>query len=159
MKTVWIFSGHIWDRICLEGFRSVRIWVQIFNIWYRIHIRKLKLHIYDVDIESYPIWHGWHYLYLNPNPTKNIKTNIISMISIRIRSVFIPPITQIPSPHEIGLHCTSNSACHSASCGRTQVKTSSKYSRCSGQVETVCSKTRQATRRAIPSSLHHRCWH
>ena len=90
MKTVRIFSDHIRDRIRLEGFRSVRIRVRIFNIWYRIRIRILKSYICDVDIQSYLIRHGWHYLYSNPNPNKNIKTNIISVIFVRIRSVFIP---------------------------------------------------------------------
>jgi hypothetical protein len=54
MKTVRIFS----DRMCLEGFKSFRIRVQIFNIRYRIRIRILKSHIDDVDIQSYPIRHG-----------------------------------------------------------------------------------------------------
>jgi hypothetical protein len=90
MKTVQIFSDRIRDRIRLEGFRSVRIRVQIFNIRYRIRIWIFKSHIYDVDIQSYPIRHSWHYLYLNPNLIRNMKTNMISMISIRIRSVFIP---------------------------------------------------------------------
>ena len=89
VKIGWIFFDRIRDRICLEGFRSVHIRVRVFNIRYRIHIRILKSHIYDVDIKSYPIRHGWHYSYLNPNPDRNIKTNIISVISVRIRSVFI----------------------------------------------------------------------
>jgi len=50
MKTVWIFSDRIRDRIRLEEFRSVRIRVRIFNIRYRIRIRILKLYIRDVDI-------------------------------------------------------------------------------------------------------------
>jgi len=58
MKTVRIFSDRIRDRIRLKGFRSVRIRVRIFNIRYRIRIRILKSHIYDVDIQSYPIRHG-----------------------------------------------------------------------------------------------------
>ena len=87
---VRIFSDRIWDRIRLEGFRSVRIRVRIFNIRYRICIRILKSYICDVDIQSYLIRHGWHYPYSNPNPTKNMKTNMISVISVRIRSVFIP---------------------------------------------------------------------
>ena len=90
MKTVWIFSDHIRDRIRLKGFRSVRIRVQIFNIQYRIRIRILKSHIYDVDIQSYPIRYGWHYPYSNPNPNRNMKTNVISVIFVRMRSVFIP---------------------------------------------------------------------
>ena len=90
MKTVRIFSDRIRDRIRLEGFRSVHIRVRIFNIRHRIRIRILKSHIYDVDIQSYPIRHGWHYSYSNPNPDRNMKTNVISMISVRIRSVFIP---------------------------------------------------------------------
>jgi hypothetical protein len=89
MKTVRIFSDRIRDRIRLEGFRSVRIRVRIFNIRYRIRIRIFKSHIYDVDIQSYPIRHDWHYPYSNPNPTRNMKTNMISVISVRIRSVFI----------------------------------------------------------------------
>ena len=88
MKTVRIFSDRIRNRIRLEGLRSVRIRVWISNIWYRIRI--LKLHIYDVDIQSYPIRHSWHYPYSNPNPNRNTKTNVISVISVRIRSVFIP---------------------------------------------------------------------
>jgi hypothetical protein len=55
---VWIFSDRIRDRIRLKGFRSVRIRVRIFNIRYRIRIRIPKSHIYDVDIQMYPIWHG-----------------------------------------------------------------------------------------------------
>jgi hypothetical protein len=58
MKIVWIFSDRIRDQICLEGFRSVRIRVRIFNIRYRIRIRIPKSHIYDVDIQMYPIRHG-----------------------------------------------------------------------------------------------------
>jgi hypothetical protein len=73
-----------------RGFKSVRIRIRIFNIRYRIRIRILKLYIYDVDIPSYPIRHGWYYPYSNPNPDRNMKTNIISVISVRIRSVFIP---------------------------------------------------------------------
>ena len=38
MKTVRIFSDRIRDRIRLEGFKSVRIRVRIFNIRYRIRI-------------------------------------------------------------------------------------------------------------------------
>jgi len=91
MKTVWIFSDRIRDRIRLERFRSVRIWVRMFNIRYRIRIRILKSYIYDVDIQSYLIRYDWHYPYSNPNPTRNIKTNMISVIFVRIRSVFIPP--------------------------------------------------------------------
>jgi hypothetical protein len=89
MKTVWIFSDRIRNRIRLKGFRSVRIRVRIFNIWYRIRIRKLKSYIYDVGIKSYLIWHGWHYPYSNPNPIRITKTNIISVIYVRIRPVFI----------------------------------------------------------------------
>jgi hypothetical protein len=99
MKMVRIFSGRIRDRIRLEGFRSVRIWVRILNIWYRIRIRILKSHIYDIDIQSYPIRHGWHYAYSNPNPTRNIKTNIILVISIRIWSVFIHSVWHYPTPY------------------------------------------------------------
>ena len=87
---VQIFFDRIRYRIRLEGFKSVRIRVRIFNIRYHIRIRILKSHIYDVDIQSYPIRHGWHYPYSNPNPDRNMKTNVISMISVRIRSVFIP---------------------------------------------------------------------
>jgi hypothetical protein len=58
MKTVWIFFDRIRDRIRLEGFRSIHIRVQIFNIRYRIRTRILKSHIYDVDIQSNPIRHG-----------------------------------------------------------------------------------------------------
>jgi len=90
MKMVRIFSNRIQDRIRVEGFRSVRIRVRIFNIRYRIRIWILKSYIYDVDIQSYLIRHDWHYPYLNQNPTKNMKTNMISVISVRIRSVFIP---------------------------------------------------------------------
>jgi hypothetical protein len=75
----------------LEGFKYVRIRVWIFNIWYRIHIhiQIFKSHIYANDIHSYIIRHGWHYLYSNLNPDRNTKTNVISMISVCIRSVFI----------------------------------------------------------------------
>jgi len=90
MKTIRIFSDRIRDRIRLERFRSVRIWVRIFNIRYRIRIRIFKLYIYDVDIQSYLIRHDWYYPYSNPNPTTNMKTNMILVISVRIRSVFIP---------------------------------------------------------------------
>ena len=90
MKTVWIFSDRIRNRIRLEGLRSVRIRVRISNIRYRIHIQILKSHIYDVDIQSYPIRHSWHYPYSNPNPDRNMKTNVISVISVCIRSIFIP---------------------------------------------------------------------
>jgi hypothetical protein len=93
IKTVRIFSDRIRDRIRLDGFRYVRIRVWIFNIRYRIRIRILKSHIYDVDVQSYHIRHGWHYPYSNPNSTRNIKTNVISVISVRIRSVFIPTYT------------------------------------------------------------------
>jgi len=58
IKTVPIFSDRIRNRICLEELRSVRIRVRISNIRYRVRIRILKLHIYDVDIQSYPIQHG-----------------------------------------------------------------------------------------------------
>jgi hypothetical protein len=58
MKVVRIFSDRIRDRIRLEGFRFVRIRVRIFNIRYHIRIRILKSHIYDVDIQMYPIRHG-----------------------------------------------------------------------------------------------------
>ena len=58
VKTVRIFSDRIRDRIHLEGFRYVRIRVWIFNIRYRIRIRILKSHIYDVSIQSYLIRHG-----------------------------------------------------------------------------------------------------
>ena len=58
MKMVRIFSDHIRNRIRLEGLRSVRIQVRISNIRCRIRIRILKLHIYDVDIQSYPIRHS-----------------------------------------------------------------------------------------------------
>jgi hypothetical protein len=98
VKMVRIFFDLIWDRICLKGFRSVCIWVRIFNIQYCICIRIqiLKSHIYDVDIQSYPIQHGWHYPYSNPNPDINMKTNVISVISVRIRSVFIhAPVMQL----------------------------------------------------------------
>jgi hypothetical protein len=88
--SVRIFSDHIRDRIRLKRFRSVRIWVKIFNIRYRIRIWILKLHIYDVDIQSYPIRHGWHYPHSNLNLNKNMKTNVILVIPVRIRSVFIP---------------------------------------------------------------------
>ena len=90
MKTVRIFSDRIRDRIRLKGLRYVRIRVRIFNIRYRIRIRILKSHIYDVDIQSYLIRYGRHYPYSNPNLDKNMKTNVILVISVRIRSVFIP---------------------------------------------------------------------
>ena len=57
MKMVRIFSDRIRDRIHLEGLRSVRIRVRMFNIRYRIRIRILKSYIYDVDIQSYLIRH------------------------------------------------------------------------------------------------------
>jgi hypothetical protein len=38
----------------------------------------LKLHIYDIDIHSYPIRPSWY----NLNPNKNLKTNLISAISV-----------------------------------------------------------------------------
>jgi hypothetical protein len=87
---VQIFFYRIRDRICLDEFGSIRIRVRIFNIRYRIHIRILKLHIYDVNIQSFPIRHGSHYPYSNPNLGRNMKINVISVIYIRIRSVFIP---------------------------------------------------------------------
>ena len=90
MKTVRIFFDRIRDRIRLERFRSVRIRVRMFNIRYRIHIWILKSYIYDVDIQSYLIRHDCHYPYSNPNPIRNMKTNMISVISVRIRCVFIP---------------------------------------------------------------------
>jgi len=90
MKTVRIFSDRIRDRIRLVRFRSVRIRVRIFNIRYRIRIRIFKSYIYDVDIQSYLIRHDWYYPYSDPNPITNMKTNMISVISVRIRSVFIP---------------------------------------------------------------------
>ena len=89
MKTVRIFSDRIRDWIRLEGSRSILIRVRIFNIRYRIRIRIIKLHIYDVDIQSYPIRQSWQYPYSNPNSDRNMKTNVISVISVRIRSVFI----------------------------------------------------------------------
>ena len=58
MKTVRIFSDRIRNRIRLEGLRSVHIRVRISNIRYCIRIRILKSHIYDVDIQSYPIRHS-----------------------------------------------------------------------------------------------------
>jgi hypothetical protein len=90
MKTTCIFFDSIRDRIRLEGFKSVRIRVRIFNIRYRIRIRIFKSHIYDVDIQSYSIRHFLYYPYSNPNPDINMKTNTISVISVRIRYVFIP---------------------------------------------------------------------
>jgi hypothetical protein len=66
------------------------LWLRIFNIWYRIRIRIFKPYIYDGDIQSYHVRHFLYYLYLNPNPDINMKTNTISAISVRIRSVFIP---------------------------------------------------------------------
>ena len=54
---VRIFSDRIRDRIRLEGLRSVRIRVRMFNIRYRIRIRIFKSYIYDVDIQSYLIRH------------------------------------------------------------------------------------------------------
>ena len=68
---------------------------------YRICIWIFKSHIYDVDIQSYPIRYGWHYPYSNPNPDRNMKTNIISVISVRIRSVFIPMHTRGDRFHSI----------------------------------------------------------
>jgi len=87
MKTVRIFFDRIWGRICLERFRSVRIRVRIFNIRYCIRIQILKSYIYDIDIQLYLIRHNWHYPY--SNPTRNIKTNMILMISVHIQCVFI----------------------------------------------------------------------
>jgi hypothetical protein len=73
MKIVWIFSDRIRDQICLEGFRSVRIRVRIFNIRYRIRMLIFKCILsgmvvfesesgqkyenkYDIsDIRPYPI--------------------------------------------------------------------------------------------------------
>jgi hypothetical protein len=92
LSTVRIFFDRIRDRIHLEELRSVRIRVRIFNIRYRIRIRILKSHIYDVDIQ-YPIRHSWHYPYSNPNPDKNMKTNVISVISVRIWYIFIPTLS------------------------------------------------------------------
>ena len=86
---VRIFFDRIWDRIRLEGVRSICIWVRMFNIRYRIRITILKLYIYNVDIQSYLIRYGWHYPYSYPNPTRNMKINMISVISVRIWSVFI----------------------------------------------------------------------
>jgi hypothetical protein len=65
MKMVRIFSDCIRDRIRLEGFRSIHIRVQIFDIRYCICIRILKLHIYDVDIQSYPIRQSWYSIIFN----------------------------------------------------------------------------------------------
>jgi hypothetical protein len=59
VKTVQIFSDRIRDQIRLEGFRSIRIRVRIFNVRYRIRIRILKSHIYDVDIQSYISYPAW----------------------------------------------------------------------------------------------------
>jgi hypothetical protein len=58
MKVVRIFFDRIRNQIRIEGFRYVRIRVRIFNIRYCIRIRILKSHIYDVDIQMYPIRHG-----------------------------------------------------------------------------------------------------
>jgi hypothetical protein len=110
MKTVRIFSDRIRDRICLEGFRSVRIRVRIFNIRNCIRIRILKSHIYDVDIQLYHIRHDWHYPYSNLNPTKNIKINIISVISVRIRSVFMTPYTAMASTGRSRVHGRAGSS-------------------------------------------------
>jgi hypothetical protein len=90
IKMVWIFFECIRDRIHLEGFRSIRIRVRMFNIRYHNCIWILKSYIYNVDIQSYLIRYCWPYTYSNPNPTKNMKTNMISVISVRIWSVFIP---------------------------------------------------------------------
>ena len=90
MKTVQVFFDVIRNRIRLEGLRSVRIRVRISNIRYRIRIRILKSHIYNVDIQSYSIRHDWHYPHSNSNPIRNMKTNVILVISVRIWSVFIP---------------------------------------------------------------------
>jgi hypothetical protein len=78
------------DQIRLEKFKSIRIRVWIFNIRYCIHIRMLKSYIYNVDIQSYPIRHSLYYPYSNPNPSRNMKTNVISVISVRIWFIYIP---------------------------------------------------------------------
>jgi hypothetical protein len=88
-SVILIFSDSIWEWIRLEEFWSVRIWVRIFNIRYHIRIWIIKSYIYDVDIQSYHIRHGWQYPYSDPNPNKNMKINITSVIYVRIWSVFI----------------------------------------------------------------------
>jgi hypothetical protein len=41
-----------------------------------------------------------YYPYSNPNPDINMKTNTISVVSVRIRSVFIPSTATRPHQHQ-----------------------------------------------------------
>jgi hypothetical protein len=86
-----------------NSFRGVLIRPYL-NIWYCIRIRIFKSHIYDVDIQSYSIRHFLYYPYSNPNPDINMKTNTISVISVRIRSVFIPTSKCIPASQSTDVH-------------------------------------------------------
>ena len=125
MKTVRIFSDRIRDRIRLKGFRSVRIRVRIFNIRYRIHIRILKSHIYDVDIQSYLIRYSWHcpYSNSNSNPDRNIKTNVISTISVRSVFMSIPSVNANARPNATPwrtaprVHVGTGDPCHPSTVG------------------------------------------
>jgi hypothetical protein len=80
-------------------FRSIYIWVWIFNIRYRIRIWILKLYIYDVNIQSYPIWHGWHYLYSNPNPDINMNPNTTVRLHASPHCALAPHRHLAPAPH------------------------------------------------------------
>jgi hypothetical protein len=95
------YSNHIFTMSISKGVQVCPYPSWIFKIQYRIPIRIFKSHIYDVDIQSYPIRHRWHYPYLNPNPDRNMKTNIISMIFIRIWPFSSPVLTTTMMDNEI----------------------------------------------------------
>ena len=56
------------------------------------------------------MWYRWHYPFLNPNSTRNMKINVISVISMCIRSVFIP------NPCLHGYTCTPAKLHHVHTC-------------------------------------------
>ena len=90
MSSIWVkmvrtFFDCIRYRIRLEGFKSIRIRVRIFNTRYHIRIRILKSHIYDVDIQSYPIRHGSQYLESESGQKYENKYNISDIRSYPIR--------------------------------------------------------------------------
>jgi len=51
----------------------------------KFDIVSVKLYIYDVNIQLYLIYYSRHYPYLNPKLIRNIKINIISIISVHIQ--------------------------------------------------------------------------
>jgi hypothetical protein len=73
-------SNRIWVRIRLEEFKIHQYPESRYSTLNTI----FKCHIYDVNIHSDSIRYSWYYPYLNLNPNRNMKINVILVISIRI---------------------------------------------------------------------------